>query len=100
MVIVACKKCNGGHAFARCFAFPSHVGASCFVFAPGKCIDAFARVTAVVIFKKTARRICVQIGIDQRSSQPTGGTEFVITTECERVFRASTVLLPVGVITL
>jgi hypothetical protein len=38
--------------------------------------------------------------MDQRSSQPTGGTEFVITAECKRVFLATTVLLPIGVVTL
>ena len=100
VVVIARKECHGGHPLARCFSFPSQSGTSSFVFSPSEGVDALAGIGAVVIFEQTAGHVGFQVGMNQRSAQPAVGTEFVIAPQSERVFFATTVLLPVVVITL
>ena len=95
VVIVAGKQRHRGQAALSGFAFPGQIGAGGFVFAPGEGVDAFARVGTEVVFKQTARRVRVQIRVHQRGAQPRLVAQVVVATQCERVFFATAVLLPV-----
>ena len=95
VVVVAGKQRHRGQATFCRFTLPSQVGAGGFVFAPSKGVDAFARVAAVVVFKQAAGCVRVQIRVHQRGTQPGLIAQLVVATQCERVFFAAAVLLPV-----
>ena len=95
MVVVSREQRHRGQAALGGLTLPRQISAGGFVFAPGKSVDAFARVGSKVVFKQTARRVRVQVGVHQRSAQPGLVAQVVVATQCERVFFATAVLLPV-----